>query len=343
MAWNPPGKHSDPVDVPKRPRFDPREWMLGGSLLWTGLVLGAWLALSCVVMVGDGRQAVISRLGQPSRVVQSGVHFKLPWPLERATGIDIAARQSIDDSLPVVVGDPAMFELPLQIGYAIDDPIRYLSNDHEMVRAALQRMARDAVSAQVYAGSLATLGGRDGQLSAQGLAELQARVHRANLGVKPLSVTWAAPVLPGAGRDAGETLKSIQDDQARAITNAKASAEKQLPAAQAEADAMLAVAERDRAARVLDAQGDAAHFRALAAQYRASPIVTRDVVLQGALSDNAATSTNAPAVAATTPVVSAASSTTPVTTQDSVRPQRDDSRKVDRSVDRRRPDAGVQR
>ncbi|PNS09690.1 SPFH domain-containing protein [Solilutibacter silvestris] len=339
MAWTPPGKHSDPVDAPARPRLDLRGWLPGGSWLWTGIVLGAWLALSSVVVVGAGRQAVISRLGQPLRVVQPGVHFKLPWPLERATGIDIGGRQSIDDTLPVVVGDPAMFDLPLQVGYTIDDPLRYLSNSHEVVQDALRRMVRDAVSTEVVAGSLATLGGRDGQLSVPALTALQARVQHAGLGVKPLSVTWSAPVLPGAVRDSGETLKTIQDEQARALADVKAEAEKQSPATQAEADAMLAAAERDRAARVLDAQGDAAHYRALAAQYRASPLVTRDVVLQGAVRDSA---TINPAPATTTVVASSPSPALPTAT-DSVRPQRDDSRKVDRSVDRRRPEAGGQR
>lgn len=325
MAWNPPGKHSDPADAPPPARFDLRGLLPGSAtLLWTCVALGAWLALSSVVVVGEGRKVVISRLGQPLRVVQSGLHFKLPWPLERAIGIEIGARKSLDDALPVVVGDPAMFDLPLQIGYTIDDPLRYLANGGDTSQRALQQMARDAVSQQVAAGSLATLGGRNGKLGPQALAALQARAQRVGLGLKPLAVTWSAPLLPSAVRESGDALKTIQQDQERAIADAKAGATKQLPAVQAEADAMLATAERDRETRILDAQGDAAHFRALAAQYRADPVVTRDVVLQSAVSD--ASITNLAPVAATA---------TPAPAADTgARSTRDASREVDRSVNR---------
>ncbi|MBS0200717.1 MAG: hypothetical protein JSR70_09735 [Proteobacteria bacterium] len=333
MAWNPPGKHSDPADAPPPSRFDLRGLLPGSpALLWGVIALAGWLALSSVVVVGDGRQAVISRLGQPLRVLQPGVHLKLPWPLEHAIGIEIGARKSIDDSLPVVVGDPAMFDLPLQIGYIIDDPIRYIANGSDVPQDALRKMARDAVSMQVAAGSLSTLGGRNGQLEPQALTALQARAQHAGLGIRPLSVTWSAPVLPSSVREAGDALKTIQDDQERAIADARAEAAKQSPAVQAEADAMLASAERDRQARILDAQGDAAHFRALAAQYKASPIVTRDVVLQGAIRDSSAVA-NLPPVTAT----AAAASPAPAPTTDSERPPRDASRVVDRSVDRSRP------
>ncbi|MBS0217227.1 MAG: hypothetical protein JSR63_03490 [Proteobacteria bacterium] len=331
MAWNPPGKHSDPADAPPPSRLDLRDWLPGsGAVLWTGVVLGAWLALSSVVVVGDGRQAVISRLGQPLRVLQPGVHLKLPWPLERATGIEIGARKTIEDSLPVMVGDPAMFDLPLQIGYIIDDPIRFIANSGDVPQDALRRMARDAVSMQVAAGSLATLGGRGGQLEPQALAALQARAQRAGLGIRPLSVTWTEPVLPSAVSDAGNTLKSIKQDEERAVADAKVEAAKQLPLAQAEADAMLATAERDRQARIVDAQGDAAHFRGLAAQYKAAPIVTRDVVLQGAVRDSVAADT-APVAATTTAASPAPATATPTETE---RPLRDASREVDRSVNR---------
>ena len=333
MAWNPPGKHSDPADVPPPSRFDLRDWLPGSpALLWGVIALAGWLALSSVVVVSDGRQAVISRLGQPLRVLQPGVHLKLPWPLEHAIGVEIGARKSVDDSLPVVVGDPAMFDLPLQIGYTIDDPIRYIANGSDVPQDALRKMARDAVSMQVAAGSLSTLGGRNGQLESQALTALQARAQHAGLGIRPLSVTWSAPVLPSTVREAGDALKTIQDDQERAVADAKAAAAKQSPAVQAEADAMLASAERDRQARILDAHGDAAHFRALAAQYKASPIVTRDVVLQGAIRDSSAV-TNLPTVTATAAVASPA----PAPATDSERPQRDASRVVDRSVDRNRP------
>lgn len=337
MAWNPPGKHSDPAGAPPPSRLDLRGLLPGpGSLLWTGVVLGGWLALSSVVMVGQGREAVISRLGQPARVVQPGLHFKLPWPLERATDIDAGARTSVSDTLPVVVGDPAMFDLPLQVDYAIDDPLRYIANGGDVAKDALKRLARDAVSMQVAAGSLSTLGGRDGQLDAQALANLQARAQRAGLGLKPLAVTWLAPVLPGVVRESGDALKAIQDDRERAVADAKADAAKQLPVVQAEADAMLVAAGRERDARVLDARGDAAHFRALAAQYKAAPIVTRDVVLQSAIADAA----TAPVAgdAAPVPTAGAAAATpasAPVSPADeSSRPLRDASRAVDRSVNR---------
>ncbi len=46
----------------------------------------ALYAFNCLVMVGPQEQAIIERFGRPveNKVFSSGLHFKLPWPIERA-------------------------------------------------------------------------------------------------------------------------------------------------------------------------------------------------------------------------------------------------------------------
>jgi regulator of protease activity HflC (stomatin/prohibitin superfamily) len=66
----------------------------GGGLLALGVV--ALVALSCVVVVGPGQQAVRLRGGGlVGRVYQGEVMFKLPWPFETAELVDMSRVRSL--------------------------------------------------------------------------------------------------------------------------------------------------------------------------------------------------------------------------------------------------------
>ena len=52
--------------------------------------------LSCVVVVRPGQRAIIEHLGSFDKQVDSGVTFKLPWPMEKAYKYATAEIHRID-------------------------------------------------------------------------------------------------------------------------------------------------------------------------------------------------------------------------------------------------------
>src|SRR5580704_8507244 len=60
-----------------------------------GLILAAAIAAACIVMVPAGEAGVITRFGNPVRVVtQPGLAWKLPAPIESVIPIDLRLRTS---------------------------------------------------------------------------------------------------------------------------------------------------------------------------------------------------------------------------------------------------------
>ncbi|MGH7910026.1 MAG: SPFH domain-containing protein, partial [Thermodesulfobacteriota bacterium] len=47
------------------------------------IVLGAWILLSSLYIVEADEQGVVKRFGKYNRTQKPGLHFKLPWPIEK--------------------------------------------------------------------------------------------------------------------------------------------------------------------------------------------------------------------------------------------------------------------
>lgn len=73
-----------------------RSWfwrLLGRAILpLAGLGVLAFVLLSCIVVVESPQQALVLRMGSLARAVplSSGLHFKLPWPIETAEFYDVS-------------------------------------------------------------------------------------------------------------------------------------------------------------------------------------------------------------------------------------------------------------
>ena len=98
--WAPhdPGKKKNRPSIKK----------LGGKILLILLVmLIASSAMSCFYTVDDKQQAVVTTFGKVTDVTDAGVHFKLPFGIQKAQKVDVNVYQKIE------------------LGYTRDSPISY--------------------------------------------------------------------------------------------------------------------------------------------------------------------------------------------------------------------------
>ena len=57
------------------------------------LALAAIIFQSMAVVVGEGQAVLITRFGRPLRAAtQAGLHWKLPWPIDQASLLDMRRR-----------------------------------------------------------------------------------------------------------------------------------------------------------------------------------------------------------------------------------------------------------
>lgn len=263
-------------------RLNPRRLALAGA----GLALLVYL-LSGIYTVRPGEAAVVQRFGRViAPAVAEGLHYRLPWPLERETVVSIAAvrRESVGlaqaepehplhlegpGKLQVLSGDTNIVDYEAIVQYRISDPAAYLFN----VDYPSYQLVRDAVRAAVTRLSVVT--GVDAILTTERQAlqtairdEVQRIVDGNHAGLTIVSINLQKASPPDEVAAAFRDVASAREDRSRAINEAEGYRNSVVPEARGQATRMLAEAGSYARAQVDQAVGAAQAFGAILAQYR---------------------------------------------------------------------------
>jgi membrane protease subunit HflK len=270
----------EPPAPASRPNLAPRiGW--GFLLLWI---------LSGTFFVPTDQQAVVTRFGaviEPR--VMPGVHYALPWPVDRVFRLRVQQLQRrviggaagdlvLGRTQPVVsqflTGDQNIISMRAVVQYSVGVPADYLFHASDVaqttaavVEAELARqIARADVDAILTTQKLAI---QDAVLGAA-----QKRLNNYGVGVKLSTVNVESVTAPPEAADAFRDVAGARADTARIVSQAQSYANDLLPRARGEAQQMLESAEAYRSSRINESMGDAARFSALAAEYSKAPQVT---------------------------------------------------------------------
>src|SRR5688572_22516686 len=146
MAWNQPGgSNNNPWG--KKPAagggdldqtfkdFQKRiESLVGGGgagrsstpLLVIGIVIvAAWMSTG-LYQVKTGQQGVVQRFGKHVDTVGDGLGWRLPWPIEMVTKVDVQGVSSASYKSRVLTAEPNMVELEVAVQYRIRDAEDFL-------------------------------------------------------------------------------------------------------------------------------------------------------------------------------------------------------------------------
>lgn len=263
-------------------KLDPRRLGPAGA----GLALLAYL-LSGIYTVRPGEAAVVQRFGRViAPGVTEGLHYRLPWPLEQETIVNISAvrRESVGlaqaepdhplhlegpGKLQVLSGDTNIVDYEAIVQYRIGDPAAYLFN----IDYPSYQLVRDAVRAAVTRLSVVT--GVDAILTTErqslqnAIREEVQRVvdgNRAGLIIVSINLQKAYP--PGEVAEAFRDVASAREDRAKVINEAEGYRNSVVPEARGQATRVLAEARSYARAQVDQAVGGAQAFGSILAQYR---------------------------------------------------------------------------
>jgi len=278
------------VTAPEVPAQPGPWWQRGGR---PRQVVGACLALwvlSGVYLVQTDRQAVVTRFGavvEPR--VYPGVHYALPWPIERVWKLKVrqlqrlviggeAADLVLGRTQPLasqfLTGDQNIIQMRVVVQYSVGVPADYLFRSEDPAQTAkaaveselTRRIARTGVDAVLTTEKLAI------QDAVRGAA--QRRLDDYSAGVELASVSIETVTAPPEAADAFRDVASARADTARIVSEAQSYANDLLPRARGEAMQNMESAEAYRISAVNDAAGDADRFTAVAAEYAKAPQVT---------------------------------------------------------------------
>ena len=276
---NPPkGRKFDPAKLPRR---------IGLGLVLVLLLVGIF---TCFYTVDDKQQAVVTTFGAVTDVTQPGLHFKLPFGIQKVSRVDVNVYQKIElgyrteengvtlslpDESTMITGDYNIVNVDFFVEYKISDPVKYLysSNSPELIlRNLIQSQVRNVVGSSSV-DSVLTDGKENIQMQVKELVTGILAEYDIGLTLVDVRIQDSDPPTQAVI----EAFKAVETakQQAEAVVNeAQAYKNAQLPNAEATADKLLQDAEYQYTARVNEASEKVALFNAMFAQYQLNPEMT---------------------------------------------------------------------
>jgi membrane protease subunit HflK len=264
------------------------------SKRWTkrrvaGAVIAVWV-LSGVYLVAPDQQAVETLFGRVvTPRVMPGLHYALPWPVERVTKLKVRQLQRLvvggdlaDGVLgrtpPLVsqflTGDQNIINARVVVQYSVGVPADYLfqaQSPAQVVGAAVEsEMARRLAHRSVDA----VLTTEKAAIQDEVLAAAQKLLNEYRAGVQLSTINIESVTPPPDAAEAFRDVASARADTARIVNDAEGYANDLIPKARGQAQQLLQEAEAYREKKINEAGGDAARFNQIAAEYAKASQVT---------------------------------------------------------------------
>lgn len=256
-----------------------------------GIVIGVLIAIyvgSGVFVVQDGQAGVVLQFGQYRHTVGQGVHWRLPFPFQTQEIVNVGQIRSVEigrnnlvrpsnmKDAAVLTHDGDILDVSFTVQYQVKQPTDYLfrSVDPDL---AVSQAAQAAVRTVVGAHSTHELLYADREpIRAQLADSIQHALDLYKTGLGVVGVTIQSVTAPDRVQAAFDDEAKARQDSERAMRDAQAAADQQLPQAQADAARLIEDAKAYSDRVVAQAQGDAQRFNSVYDQYSKAPAVIRE-------------------------------------------------------------------
>ena len=276
---------SVPAGTPGRRR---RRAPLYASGLVVAALLAAWLGSGFYVVDADAR-GVVRRFGAVAEHVGPGMHFRLPWPIDRVdvvrttsvtkTGVGFTlpegAGSEAATGMELLTGDTNILSVALVLQYVIRDPSDFLfqvENPAKLADTIAQGVLTESVAAMPIDDVLTT--GRVA-LQEKVKTKTQAILDRHRSGVQITSVNIMSMTLDRSVAEAFQDVSDAMADREKMRNEARAYQNDLIPKARGEARTALAEAQAYKQQRIAEAVGATDRFLALLKEYEKAPDITR--------------------------------------------------------------------
>jgi len=283
-----------PPNVPKNPidiNINPKK--LGKTvLICAALLLALICAFTCWYTVDDKQQAVVTTFGKVTEITDAGVHFKLPFGIQRVEKVDVNVYQKIElgyrsdsseegyrlvtDESKMITGDYNIVNVEFFVEYKISDPQKFLYNSYEpedILRNLIQSQVRNVVGS-TNVDSVLTDGKEEIQRQVKELIIEILEQYDIGLMLMDVKIQDSEPPT----NEVIEAFKNVETAKQNAqtlINQAQAYQNAQLPLAQANADKLIQNAEYLKQSRINEATKKVAMFNAMYEEYTNDPATTR--------------------------------------------------------------------
>ena len=256
--------------------------------------------MTCFYTVDDKQQAVVTTFGQVTDVTDAGVHFMLPFGIQKAHKVDVNVYQKIElgsatdkngdyvvktDESSMITGDYNIVNVDFFVEYKVSDPVAYLfasTQPEEILRNLIQSQVRNVVGSSDV-DSVLTNGKENIQRQVKELVTEILAEYNIGLTLVDVKIQDAEPPTQ-AVIEAFKAVETAKQQAETVVNDAKAYQNAQLPKAQSEADKLLQNAEYLKQKRINEAIQQVAMFEAMFQEYEQNPAITKSRMYFEALS-----------------------------------------------------------
>ena len=235
----------------------PEKLLTLGIIPILGIALVFWL-FTGIYTVGPDEVGVVQRFGKYDRIVQSGLNYHMPFPIEtvktpkvtEVKRIEVGFRtvgknqyRTVERESLMLTGDENIVDAELIVQYKIKEPINYLFNfigPELTLREASEASLRTVVGRHNIDEALTS-----GKLMIQEETKelLQSILDKYGTGVQVVAVQLQDVSPPKQVIDAFKDVASAKEDKNRMINEAEGYRNDVIPKARGEAQAMIREAE----------------------------------------------------------------------------------------------------
>jgi len=261
-------------------------------LIIAGIFVLILLATS-VFIVDQTEQAVITRFGKFIAIRDPGLHFKLPFGIDRNYTVKVTTvfteefgfRTTRGGNTPsystqgvesiMLTGDLNIVDIEWIIQYRVVDPKAWTFNVNER-QETIRDVSRSAINMLVGDRAIMAIMGVE-----RSAIEMEAQVimndtfNKFKLGIDVIAVKLQNVTPPSGVQEAFEDVNKAMQDRERLINEGQQAYNEQIPRAKGEANRIIQVAEGYAVERVNRARGDVERFNAVYNEYRNARDITR--------------------------------------------------------------------
>ena len=270
-------------------------------VLVVALIAGVW---SSVYTVPSDSVAVVQRFGQYLRMVDPGLHFKLPLGVDVATILPVKRQlkqefgfstsdatnpyqnsREPDAETQMVTGDLNAALVEWVVQYRIADPLKFLFQIRDAqatLRDVSELVMRESVGDRTVE-EVITVGRQE--IEVEALARMQLLAAKYELGISIDQVQLKNVNPPEPVQTSFNEVNQAQQEKEKLINQARREYNKVIPLAEGEKDQRVREAEGYKLKRVNEAEGDVARFKALFGEYLNAPEVTKRRIYLETLQD----------------------------------------------------------
>jgi len=239
------------------------------------VVIGGWMSTG-FYQIKTGEQGVVQRFGKLVDTVGDGLGWRMPWPIETVTKVDVQKVATTSYKSRVLTAEPNMVELQVAVQYRIKDAEDYLFKVRdpqdtlsEVSESAIREVVgRSDQQAILEAGRL--------KIAEDTRDIMQRTLDTYGAGIEVRKVNITDVQVPEAVQQAQRDSVKAKADRERAIKAAQAIANGIIPQAEGRAAKEIQEAQAYKSQVVQIATGEASRFNQLLTAYEKAPNVTRE-------------------------------------------------------------------